>query len=142
MNQTYIATAAMLIYAPAPKVWEALIKPELIKKYLFGTDVTTDWKIGSPIAYRGIWQGNGYEDKGIILEFVPGKKLVSTYWSALSGLADVPENYKTLGYELSTEGAQTRLTITQDNNTTQEEANHSVQNWIIVLDGIKKVVEG
>ncbi|MEI6290366.1 MAG: SRPBCC domain-containing protein [Chloroflexota bacterium] len=142
MNQTYIAKAVIIINAPAAKVWEALIKPEMIKQYLFGTEVTTDWEIGSPITYRGIWQGKAYEDKGVVVEVVPGEKLVSTFWSALSGLLDVPENYKTVGYELYPEHGLKRLTISQNNNSTQEEADHSSQNWRMVLDGIKKVVEG
>jgi len=71
-----------------------------------------------------------------------GKLLVSTYWSSLSGLPDVPANYKTVRYELNTEGNRTGLTITQDNNESQEEASHSEQNWMMVLDGMKKLLEG
>jgi hypothetical protein len=37
---------------------------------------------------------------------------------------------------------RTRLTITQDNNDTQEEADHSKQNWAMVLEGMKKLLEG
>jgi len=108
---------------------------------VFGTEVTTDWQVGSPITYKGQWEGKTYEDKGKILQIEPGKLLVSTFWSSLSGLPDVPENYNTVRYELSTEGNATRLTITQDNNATQEEANHSEQNWNTVLDGMKKLLE-
>jgi uncharacterized protein YndB with AHSA1/START domain len=104
--------------------------------------VTTDWQVGSPITYKGIWQGKTYEDKGRVLQIEPGKLIVSTFWSSLAGLPDIPENYKTVRYELSSEGSGTRLTITQDNNDTQEEADHSGQNWKMVLDGIKKLVEG
>jgi hypothetical protein len=45
-------------------------------------------------------------------------------------------------YELSSEGAGTRLTLIQDNNASQEEASHSEQNWEMVLNGIKKLLEG
>jgi hypothetical protein len=34
------------------------------------------------------------------------------------------------------------LTITQDNNNSEEDARHSEQNWQMVLGGIKKLVEG
>jgi uncharacterized protein YndB with AHSA1/START domain len=129
MNQNFIAQAEVSINAPAAKVWEALTNPELIKQYLFGTEVTTDWQVGSPITYRGEWQGKPYEDKGKILEVEPEKRLVSTFWSELAGLPDTPENYKTVRYELAAEGQRTRLTLTQDNNATQEEADHSEQNW-------------
>jgi uncharacterized protein YndB with AHSA1/START domain len=142
MNNTFVARATITINAPAARVWDALTQPELIKRYLFGTQVTTDWQVGSPIVYEGTWEGKAYRDKGKVLQVEPGKLLVSTFWSSLSGLPDVPENYQTVRYELSTEGSGTRLTVMQDNNATQEDANHSAQNWSMVLDGLKKLLEG
>ena len=141
MKKTYIARAAITIDTSASQVWEALTDPSLIKQYLFGTEVTTDWQVGSPITYRGVWQGKPYEDKGKILQIKPGELLVSTFWSSLVGQPDIPENYKTIRYEISGEGSSTRLTISQDNNDTQEEADHSTQNWEMVLAGIKKILE-
>ena len=142
MNNTFFAKATITINAPASRVWDALTQPELIKQYLFGTHVTTDWKAGSPITYEGTWEGKAYKDKGTILQIEPGKLLVSTFWSALSGLPDVPEDYQTVRYELSNEDHGTRLTITQDNNATQADADHSAQNWSMVLDAMKKMLEG
>jgi uncharacterized protein YndB with AHSA1/START domain len=142
MNKTFTSKSMIAINAPASKVWDALIKPELIKQYLFGTEVTTDWRVGSPITYKGEWEGKTYEDKGKVLQIEKEKLLVSTFWSSLSALADIPENYKTVRYELSADNKGTRLTITQDNNNSQEEADHSGQNWKMVLEGIKKLVEG
>jgi len=141
MNETLTAKATTTINAPTSKVWEALTKPELIKQYLFGTEVTTDWQVGSPIRYKGVWQGQPYEDKGTVVQMEPGKLIVSTFWSSLAGMADSPENYKTVRYELSGADGGTRLTITQDNNASEEEARHSEQNWTMVLDGIKRLVE-
>ena len=142
MNNTFVAKATITINAPAARVWDALTQPELIKRYLFGTQVTTDWQVGSPIVYEGTWEGKAYKDKGQVLQVEPGKLLVSTFWSSLAGLPDVPENYQTVRYELSTESNGTRLTVMQDNNATQEDANHSAQNWNMVLDGMKKLLEG
>ena len=142
MDKGFVAKATITINTPAVRAWDALINPELIKQYLFGTQVVTDWKMGSPITYKGIWNGKAYEDKGKVLQFEPGKLLVSTFWSSLSGLPNVPENYKTVRYELASEGSGTRLTIIQDNNDSQEEATHSEQNWKMVLDNIKKLLEG
>ena len=141
MDKKYVAKATTLIDAPKAKVWEALTNPELIKQYLFGTEVTTDWQEGSPIRYKGTWEGKAYEDKGKVLQVVPEELLVSTFWSSLSGVPDLPENYQTVRYELSTEGDKTRLTLTQDNNATQEAASHSEQNWNMVLEGLKKLFE-
>jgi uncharacterized protein YndB with AHSA1/START domain len=142
MNKTYLAEASIIINAPSSKVWEALTEPHLIKQYLFGTEVITDWRVGHPITYRGEWDGKQYEDKGEVIQKETEKLLVTTYWSSLSGLPDIPEYYKTVRYELSSEGNGTKLTIIQDNNDSQEDASHSEQNWKMVLDGIKKLLEG
>jgi uncharacterized protein YndB with AHSA1/START domain len=141
MKETFTAKAVISINAPTSKVWEALVTPQLIKKYLFGTEVTTDWQVGSPITYKGVWEGKPYEDKGKVLEVKPGKLLASTYWSSLAGLPDAPENYKTVRYDLSAEGKGTILIITQDNNETQDEAGNSEQNWKAVLAEMKKMIE-
>ena len=141
-NGSFVATTSIVIDAPSSRVWDALTQPDLIKHYLFGTQVTTDWKVGSSITYTGVWQGKAYEDKGQVLQVEPGKLLVSTFWSSLSGVADLPENYQTVCYELAPDGAGTRLTVTQDNNATQDAASHSEQNWAMVLDGMKKLLEG
>ena len=141
MTGTFVARATISINAPAARVWQALTDPKLIKDYLFGTQVTTDWKVGSPITYKGEWQGKPYEDKGKVLQFVPEKLIVSSFWSSLEGKPDVPENYKTVRYELSPEGSGTRLTITNDNNASQDDADHSSQNWEMVLQGMKMLLE-
>jgi uncharacterized protein YndB with AHSA1/START domain len=141
MKKQFIAIADISIHAPAAKVWKALTKPELIKQYLFGTEVTTDWQVGSPITYKGEWKGKAYKDKGKVLQIEPETLLVSTFWSSLSGLPDVPENYKTVTYKLSAKGGITRLTLTQDNNDTEEEANHSKANWNMVLGKLKELLE-
>jgi uncharacterized protein YndB with AHSA1/START domain len=84
MKKQFIAIADISIHAPVAKVWEALTKPELIKQYLFGTEVTTDWQVGCPITYKGEWKGKAYKDKGEVLQIEPEKLLVSTFWSSLS----------------------------------------------------------
>ncbi len=141
MPTKLIARASIVVKASPARVWQALTTPEIIKKYFFGSDIVTTWAVGSPIFYRGIWHGRPYEDKGQIVDFQPGKRLVATHWSPLSGVPDRPENYHTVTYDLQAEGESTRLTLTQDNNSTEEEKSHSEQNWHAVLEGLKKVVE-
>jgi uncharacterized protein YndB with AHSA1/START domain len=141
MNDKFTAEASTTIHAPASKVWDALTKPELIKQYLFGADVISDWKVGSPITYKGEWQGKSFEDKGKIIEFEPEKRLRSTHWSPLSGVPDSPENYHTVTYELSEKDGSTDVAIIQDNNANEKERAESEQNWRTVLDGMKKLLE-
>ncbi len=142
MNNTLIATATTTINAPASKVWEALTTPELIKQYMFGADVITDWKEGSPITYKGTYQGKAYEDKGKVLKAEPEKNLLITHWSPLSGTSDSPENYHKVSYELAVKNDGTHLTITQDNNANKEEQEQNAKFWQTILDGIKKLLEG
>ncbi|HXW98149.1 MAG TPA: SRPBCC domain-containing protein [Methanomicrobiales archaeon] len=137
----FVASQSVLIRASPARVWEALTDPALVRQYLFGTEVESDWIVGSPIRYRGVWQGRAYEDKGEVLEVVPERLLDTSYWSGMSGLPDIPENYKNVRYELVPEGDGTRLTVTQDNNATEEERDHSEGNWRIVLGMLKAVLE-
>ena len=141
MNKNFVAKATTTINTPASKVWDALTKPELIKQYMFGSDVISDWKVGSPIVYRGEWKGKPFEDKGTILEVEREKSLVSTHWSPLSGVPDTPENYHTVAYRLSGKGDKTEVTITQDNNASEEEKAESEKIWTQMLDGLKKLLE-
>jgi hypothetical protein len=112
----------------------------MVKQYLFGTDMETDWKEGSPITYTGEWEGKPYQDKGTVLKVIPNKLIEMSYWSIAFG-PDVPENRKKVIYEITPEGENTKLTITQDNNKDEEGKNHSENNWNTVLEGLKKVVE-
>jgi uncharacterized protein YndB with AHSA1/START domain len=141
VSKNLIAKQSITIDAPASKVWDALINPEMIKQYLFGTDAISDWKVGSPITYKGSWDGKAYEDKGTVLNVVDEKLLESTYWSSMSGTSDAPENYKNVRYELIPINNGTILMITQNNNATEEEKNHSEQNWKMVLNSLKELLE-
>jgi uncharacterized protein YndB with AHSA1/START domain len=129
------------INAPTDVVWKAITTPSTINKWLFGTQVTTDWKEGSEISYKGEWNGKAYEDKGTIEKFVPEKVFQSTYWSSMSGKEDVPENYQLVTYSLSPQNDHTILTLIQDNIGSEEERDHSKANWETVLQKLKEVVE-
>lgn len=141
MKNTFTAEISIFIQAPVSNVWKALVDPQQIKHYLFGTQVESDWKEGSAITYRGEWEGKTYEDKGTILSLVPEKIFSSTYWSSMSGKEDKPENYATVTYKLSEENNGTRLTLTQDNIETEESKKHSEGNWKAVLGKLKELVE-
>lgn len=141
MKTKFIASKTVIVKASVSKVWEALTKPELIKKYFFGTDASTDWKKGSPIFFRGEWEGKPYEDKGTILDIIPEKMVKYSYWSSFSGVPDVPENYANITYELSSKDGVTTLTITQDGLDSEERKTHSESNWGMVLDNLKKLIE-
>lgn len=136
-----IATVSTTINAPAADVWQALTDPKLIKHYMAGADVESDWKVGSPITYKGEWNGKVFEDKGEILEITPERLLKSTHFSPMSGQEDAPENYHLVTYALEADGDKTMLTVTQENNPSQEMVDESEKMWTTMLEGIKTIVE-
>jgi uncharacterized protein YndB with AHSA1/START domain len=136
-----VATAETDIHAPRSSVWRALTDPDQIQKYMFGSKVETDWKPGSRITWKGEYEGKKYEDKGEILEVVEERRLKVTHFSPLSGEEDAPENYHTLVYELDEDDGNTHVSLSQDNNRSEEAAEHSRANWEKMLSGLKEVVE-
>ena len=141
MSLDRIARASLTVDAPRAKVWDALVNPKAIKQYMFGAAVVSDWREGSPIVWKGEWQGNPYEDKGTLLEVEPGRTLRYSHFSPLSGLPDEPGNYHTVTIELSDEGNQTCVALTQDNNPTDEARVHSEKNWGMMLAALQKFLE-
>jgi uncharacterized protein YndB with AHSA1/START domain len=141
MSKGLVATAAIDIQAPVTKVWDALITPETIRRYMFGTEVVSNWNEGSSITWKGVWKDKAYEDKGTILKIEPAKLLQYTHFSPLSGDKDIPENYHTLTYRLSDEGGHTHVSLSQDNNADQKAKEHSLKMWEALLVELKKVLE-
>ncbi len=141
MPEDKIARASTEIEAAKNDVWQALVDPAAIKQYMFGTTVTSEWREGAPIQWKGEWQGKAYEDKGVILRLDRGKRLRYSHFSPLSGLPDKPENYHTVTIDLCGEDGRTQVSLAQDHNATEEERAHSEENWKMMLSGLKKYVE-
>jgi uncharacterized protein YndB with AHSA1/START domain len=136
-----IASKTINIKSSKKRVWQALTSLGDIRQYLFGTNVETDWKEGSPIRWRGEWQGKAYQDKGTILKVEPGKLLQYTYWSSMAGKDDKPENYATVTTRVAGEDNDVTVTLTQDGNDNEQSKQHAEENWSKVLEGLKKVCE-
>jgi uncharacterized protein YndB with AHSA1/START domain len=142
MPRGFEAVKEVTIHATKREVWNALTDPDKVKKYMHGTEMSTDWKEGSPISWKGEWKGKPYEDKGTVLAVEAHKVLKYTHWSPMGGSDDKPENYHTVTYKLDGEDGTTKLTLTQDNNATKEEAEKMANdNWGPVLQGLKETVE-
>ena len=141
MQDKLIAKAETSVRASKQVVWEALTTPDSIKEYMFGADVESDWKVGSPITWAGEFKGKSYEDKGKILEFDPPEKLSYSHYSPMSGEPDTPENYHTVTITLSGSDDNTTVLLEQDNNATEEAHAESEKNWNAMLGGLKKHVE-
>jgi uncharacterized protein YndB with AHSA1/START domain len=137
----HIAHTEISIAAPPDRVWAALTTPEMIKQFMFGADVHTDWKVGGPLTYTGEYQGKKYEEKGTIKKIEPNKVLAATHFSSMSGKPDVPENYALVTWQLQPKQDVTVLSVDQDNIDSEKGVEQSKQNWTGVLQSIKKIVE-
>ncbi len=73
MNRELSFTTNLLIQAKPTEVWFALTDRETIKKYFFGTEAISEWKVGSTLIFQGEWEGKSYQDKGNILAADPGR---------------------------------------------------------------------
>ena len=82
----YSAKVSIIINASIVNVWKTLTNPELVKQYLFGTNVSTDWKKRNQIRWAGIRKDKNYEDSGQVIEVVDEKLIIYTYWSSMFGL--------------------------------------------------------
>jgi len=141
MKNELVVTKSVTVKTTKSQVWDALTNPELIKKYFFGTETESDFKKGSPIYYRGVWEGKSYEDKGTVLEIEKEKLFKHDYWSSMSGTEDKPENYATITYTLSGNDGNVTLTVTQTNVASEEQKEHSEKNWEMVFQGMKELIE-
>ena len=141
MSENLVAEASVSVNASRAAVWDALVSSEANKQFMFGADVVSDWREGSPISWKGDWKGRKYEDKGKILQAKRERLLQYTHYSPLSGEPDVAANYHTITIELSDTGGGTRIELRQDGNKTEEARAESQKNWEMMLQGVKKYVE-
>ena len=139
MNEIRSATT---IDAPIDRVWAAITTPSELKQWFFGVDTEADWKVGGSLVHRGEYEGKPYVDKGEILAFEPPRRLVHTHWSDVSGLADVPENYQEVAWDLTERVGGTQLTITERNLPSDDAAKTSEEGWKGALQSLKTLLEG
>jgi uncharacterized protein YndB with AHSA1/START domain len=123
------------------KIWEALTNPELIRKYLYGAEAVSDWKVGSEIVYKGEYDGYAYADKGIIKQFEKGKIFQHTYLSTFSGIEDKPENYHLVTYIIEKSNGGSLLTINQENIHSEDAMEQAGKGWDMVMELIKEAAQ-
>ncbi len=139
----------IIINAPAAKVWDALVNPEKTKQYMFGCETVSEWKEGSRLEWKGSYEGKEMVFvKGEIVKIVPGKHLTYTTIDPNSSIADIPENYLWVKYDLEEQPGKTRFTVQQgdyskvaEGDKRYQEAYNNGEGWNPILVEIKKLVE-
>ncbi len=142
-----VVQVSKTIDAPAEAVWRALTTPAKLKTYFMGAEVESDWQIGHPIRFRGEYEGKAYEDHGEIRSFEPNRRLAFSHFSPLSGAEDAPENYNLITIDLSPQGGQTAVTLSQSKLTggsgpsDPSQREQFAANWRKVLDGLGRAAQ-
>lgn len=146
MAKELVTRGSVQINAPTAKVWEALTTPEWTRQYMFGCDIVSDLKVGSPILWKGLMEGKEVVFvKGTIVQNKPGTTLKYTTFDPNMGIADVPSNCLTVTYELSHHNGQTTLKVSQGDFAKVEQGekrfNDAGEGWDPLLIKIKELVE-
>jgi len=116
----------------------------MTKKYMFGCEAISDWRVGSSLIWKGASDGKVYV-KGSVLKIEPGRLLRYTTFDPNGGYRDVPSNYLTVDYVLSKENGGTLLKVSQGDYAAVEDGQkryeETVGGWGMVLSKIKELVE-
>ena len=145
MAETFVAHVSILIDAPRAKVWDALVNPEKIKQYMPVTSVVSEWRQGSSIVWTSEFLDKTFQVRGTVLRLEPERLLEYDHSRPIfrsSGAAHSSANYQRVTIELSDEGAETKLSVTERNNMNARELEHSEGSWRMVLHGMKALLEG
>ena len=149
MQKPLIIKNTVAIQAPVSSVWDTLVNPEKTRKYMFGCEAITDWQMGSPLLWRGSFDGKEVVFvKGSIVAIEPGRFLSYSVFDPNSTMPDIPENYLTVTYELCTDAEQTVLTVTQgdfslvaEGERRYNEVYSGGEGWNPILKEIKALAE-
>ena len=126
--------STIIINAPSQKVWDAITKADLVKRWQYGSDLLTTWEIGSDIKFSTAWEDKVFEQWGKVLAF--------SLFAPRPDLEDKPENYFIMSYVLTEENGQTKLEIIQEDNRPNavQEAPQGEENPL--LQSLKQLAEG
>lgn len=149
MSEQLIVRSEITINATVEKVWDALINPEQTRKYMFGCETVSDWQPGSELLWRMEYEGKEFVAvKGKIVAINAPLMLAYTTIDPNSTIADIPENYLTVTYNLTENNRQTTLVVTQGDYTTvadgerrYNEAYNAGEGWNPILVQIKDLLE-
>ena len=144
-----IVSNPITINAPIEKIWQVLTESTYTKIYMFGCEVISDWKIGSPVIWKMLYEGKDFIPvKGNVLEIDAPHFLKYTVIDPNANYPDIPENHLNVAYSLTEKGGETILKVTQDGfeGVAEEEkryqdVHNNGEGWMPILIQIKEIAE-
>jgi uncharacterized protein YndB with AHSA1/START domain len=120
------------------KLWEALTSSEFSKRYWFGTELKTDWKIGSPFA---LVMNGTTTDTGEILEADRPRRLSYSFQHVLNDEMRSERPTKVV-FTIEPHGKLVKLTLThEDFEDGSELLNGISRGWPAILSSLKSMLE-
>ncbi len=141
-----IVKNSIQINATPKRVWDCLTRSDLTAQYMFGCRAETDWKVGSPILWKG---SQGAQERVFVKGHIKGieaeKTLEYTTFDPNSNYQDVPTSYLTVVYYLNPQSGGTYLEVTQGDFAGVEDSEkryqETLKGWSMVLPKIKDLAE-
>ncbi len=136
-------TRHIRIDAPTAEVWNALVDPEQMKRWMSDTDihVLIDPRVGGAFIVRGELHGIDFENTGRVLRYEPERALEYSHLSSISELPDEPASYSVVAFRLEPAGTWTDLTLELRNFPTESIHKHLHFYWSVTLGVLKRTVE-
>ncbi|MDP2697426.1 SRPBCC family protein [Thalassospira sp.] len=121
------------------KVFEAIIKPDLARRY-WGHENVSDWKPGSGWEHIRANAERTVELVGKVIEISPPTRLVISWANASQ--ADDPASHSRVTFEIEEYEDMARLTVTHDElEAGSGMANGIKKGWPAVLSSLKSFLE-
>jgi len=136
-----------IIQTTPEKLWAALTAPEFTSQYFLGATIESDWRVGSPVAYRQA--GGEVSDEGTVLKCEPPRLLSYTFnhvkYEELRGEPASQVTFQIEPLDNATGGLKgkvVRLTVTHENFQPGSKLFNAISNgWPVILSALKTVLE-
>ena len=135
MDVPMVATVSLTIDAPRASVWAALVDGAAITRYMFVTEVESEWRVGAPIRWKGEFGDRLLDIAGLIRRIENGRTLGYSYVDPITG------GERRVSIELSDEVPETRITVVQEGHARDVERAHAEGGWRLTLNNLKWLLE-
>lgn len=135
------------VNAPVDALWRVLTDNQFIPQYMFGCIAETDWKVGSPLLWKGAADRKLYV-KGEVVSYEAPHLLRYTIIDPNNpAIPDIPQNYLTVTNTLKERGSSaSTLEMTMGDYSKvangQQRYEESAGGGDFILQAIKKLAEG
>jgi hypothetical protein len=138
----YAISVDAFIRSSAGEAWDILVDPVKVGALFWDCTVEGDFTVGSPIVWKGMWEGKPFEDRGTIKKREENALLQFTHWTPTSGTPDDEARRHLLTFRLASESGGVRVTLQHENIPTLTMKEHSEAMWHQLLERMRVMIEG